>query len=231
MGCGASPSVNPIQRTRLPHPEGSTMARDIRHSVSWDFGPLKKFEAQIRADLRRSGNGPVRRAIRQWGHRYLAFTRERYVRNSRGGGEWKPLAESTKRRRRSGRGSGSPAILRDTRHAVWGVVPRGTRESVQRPRQRRGGRLRARTSPGGQGHDRRHRAVPRSGARSPAAADLRRAGLSYGRGDDVGPLAGAENHHGQKTKKRGDRWPFDSQKGQSRSRWTTRGSRQGSSRL
>lgn len=82
--------------------------------------------------LDRGGDGgPLRDMFTQWGRRYLTFVRRRFVRFSRGGGGWEPLAESTKRGRRgpkrrktrSGRaraktttrGSGRRfAILRDT---------------------------------------------------------------------------------------------------------------------
>lgn len=82
--------------------------------VRVDLGPLRKFEAAVgRAD------GPVRAAMKQWAARYRGFLQERFVKFSRGGGDWKPLAESTLARRRKGRGSsrfaaGTVAILRDT---------------------------------------------------------------------------------------------------------------------
>jgi len=50
----------------------------------------------------------------QAGAIYLGWTRERYVRAARGDGTWKPLAASTIRGRRKGRGKGKPEILRDT---------------------------------------------------------------------------------------------------------------------
>lgn len=47
----------------------------------------------------------------QNGTRYLAGTKRRMVSFGRGGGDWKPLADSTLRQRRKGRGAGSARIL------------------------------------------------------------------------------------------------------------------------
>lgn len=48
-------------------------------------------------------NGAMTNMLHQWGARYLAFTRRRFVQHSRGGGDWKPLAPSTIRARRAGK--------------------------------------------------------------------------------------------------------------------------------
>ena len=88
--------------------------------VRLNLEPLRRFAAAIRGDLRRSGNGPIRRAMRQWGARYRSFAQQRFDRYSKGGGDWPPLAESTKRRRRKarkGRKKGATrsfSLLRDT---------------------------------------------------------------------------------------------------------------------
>jgi hypothetical protein len=42
--------------------------------------------------------GPIGRAIKQWGVRYLTETKRRFVKNSGGGGEWPGLKKITKRR-------------------------------------------------------------------------------------------------------------------------------------
>lgn len=94
-----------------------------RARVKINMKPLERFKGQINRDLRRRSNGPVRKALRQWGHRYLGFTRERFVRMSRGG--WAPLAASTIKARRKGAGSGTPAILRDT-GTLFGALSPGT---------------------------------------------------------------------------------------------------------
>lgn len=93
-------------------------------TVKLDMRPLRRFAAEVRRDLRTNGSGPVRQMLRQWGRRYLGFTKKRFVKLSRGGGGWKPLASSTIRRRRKPRGTtarsktrrtgGKAAILRDT---------------------------------------------------------------------------------------------------------------------
>ncbi len=77
------------------------------------------------------GAGPIYDMFRQWTARYSAFVRRRFVKFSRGGGDWKPLKASTirarrgpiRRRTRSSRArtktttrgsAGTVAILRDT---------------------------------------------------------------------------------------------------------------------
>lgn len=56
--------------------------------------------------------------FKQWSGRYEGFTRRRFKKNSRGGGEWPPLAASTIARRRKGKskgkGKGKKAILNNT---------------------------------------------------------------------------------------------------------------------
>lgn len=53
--------------------------------------------------LRNGSASPVRRAMfNQWAARYSTFTRRRFERLSRGGGEWPPLAPSTIAKRRTG---------------------------------------------------------------------------------------------------------------------------------
>lgn len=49
-----------------------------------------------------------------WSIIYRAFTRMRFFKLSRGGGDWPPLKASTLRQRRKGKGEGTAAILRDT---------------------------------------------------------------------------------------------------------------------
>ncbi len=74
-----------------------------------DLRGLKKFKKQITTDLRHKTNGPIWNALIQWAARYRAFLRERFVKFSGGGGDWKGL----KRRRKRGSLS-SAAILRNT---------------------------------------------------------------------------------------------------------------------
>ncbi len=89
-------------------------------TVRLNLEPLKRFAAAIRADLRTTGNGPIRRAMRQWAARYRGFAQQRFDKFSKGGGGWPPLAASTKARRRKarkGRKKGAArsfSLLRDT---------------------------------------------------------------------------------------------------------------------
>ena len=76
----------------------------------FDLTPLKRFQRAISGGGGRGagavagavgGDGePMRWVFRQWGARYLTFARQRFVRYSRGGGDWKPLAPSTLKQRR-----------------------------------------------------------------------------------------------------------------------------------
>lgn len=76
--------------------------------------PFKHLAYQIRADLQ-GANGHLRRGLRQFAARIRSFWAQRFDRYSKGGGDWKPLAPSTLRRRRKGKGSGlQAAILVDT---------------------------------------------------------------------------------------------------------------------
>ncbi len=72
---------------------------------------MKRMEREIRQGLRSTAPSPIRDAFKQWGFRYRSFSRERYDRFSKGGGNWKGLTEGTKKQRR---GEGERAsILRD----------------------------------------------------------------------------------------------------------------------
>lgn len=98
--------------------------------VKVDLSGLERYAAVVQADLRGGGNGPIRAGLRQWGGRFRAFLRERFVEFSRGGGDWPDLADSTKKARMHARagardsagrliGKGAAkgrtfAILRDT---------------------------------------------------------------------------------------------------------------------
>ncbi len=89
----------------------------IQATVKVNLEPLKRFGASVSAGMS-GGTGPIRDAFVQWAARYRGFVRERFDKYSKGGGDWPPLAESTKRKRRGPRkghkGSRSFSILRDT---------------------------------------------------------------------------------------------------------------------
>jgi hypothetical protein len=86
--------------------------------VRLNLKPLERLANKIRR-----GHGPLRDVYIQWAGRYQSFVRLRFAKESRGGGSWPNLAESTKkararrRKRARGRQQSSPrrfAILRDT---------------------------------------------------------------------------------------------------------------------
>jgi hypothetical protein len=59
--------------------------------------------------MRGSGQGPIRRAIKQWAYRYRVFAQDRFKRFSRGGGNWPALKYGRKRGSK-----GAASILFDT---------------------------------------------------------------------------------------------------------------------
>lgn len=82
---------------------------------------LERFNDTINQDLRGSGNGPIRKALRQWGYVYRQYLRLRYLRYARGGGNWPPLKPATIRRRR-GRGN-KVSILIDSGTMIGAFQP------------------------------------------------------------------------------------------------------------
>jgi len=77
--------------------------------VTVDISGLKNIERILKADLRQKSNGPIRKAMRQWAIDYNRFLKRRFLRYSRGGGDWRSLADSTVRKKK-----GNKKILRDT---------------------------------------------------------------------------------------------------------------------
>lgn len=91
----------------------------IKVTVKVDLEPLRRFNTELSRDLRGSGSGHIRAALKQWAVRYRSFVQERFDTFSKGGGDWPPLSPRTIAGRRKGRGSrrfakGAVAILRDT---------------------------------------------------------------------------------------------------------------------
>ncbi len=90
------------------------------NKVKLDLRRLKKFVREIESHR----GAKINNMYKQWAARYLGFARRRFVKNSRGGGNWPGLKPATVRGRRSGRTKttsvkkrktgGAVAILRNT---------------------------------------------------------------------------------------------------------------------
>jgi len=65
---------------------------------------LENMSQEIRQGLSSGSPSPMRGAMKQWAVRYRAAMQSRFDKFSRGGGNWRGLAESTKDRRRHGKG-------------------------------------------------------------------------------------------------------------------------------
>ena len=96
-----------------------------------NFKPLKEFRLGIGNDAR-----AMREAYKNWGLFYLAFTKRRFKNFSRGGGNWKALADSTVARRkkpkkgeRAKRGKAATAILRD-KSSLFNALSVGVRGNL-----------------------------------------------------------------------------------------------------
>lgn len=96
----------------------------IRASIKIDLSELKKYQRHIDQDLRAggqiSGGSPIANALRQWAVRYRAWIQERFLKYSRGGGDWKPIKKATARRKKS------TLILQDTRTLFNALSPEFT---------------------------------------------------------------------------------------------------------
>ncbi len=80
---------------------------------------LDAFRRVVATKMAPGSHPAIDAMCNQWGKRYEGFARRRFTRLSRGGGEWPPLAPSTIKRRRAGKGkkrsdlTRAVAILRD----------------------------------------------------------------------------------------------------------------------
>lgn len=63
-------------------------------NVSLDLRALRKYEQQIR-----EGSPATRRTLQQWGDMHREWLRDRYLRNSTGGGTWPELSPITVRKK------------------------------------------------------------------------------------------------------------------------------------
>jgi hypothetical protein len=100
----------------------------MRAQVHISVAGLQTLAASVQQGLTTQAGGATggvvfRRMLKQWGVRYLEFTRRRYMRLSRsgGGGEWPPLSPVTIARRREGRPGSSRVRDPVTRRFVQGA--------------------------------------------------------------------------------------------------------------
>jgi len=91
----------------------------MTNRVIVDLKKLKRFRKVVDVDLRRKGNGPIRKALKQWAYRYRSFARRRWLAQSKGGGDWPVLKPQTIARRRKK----SDKILIDTATMLGGFTP------------------------------------------------------------------------------------------------------------
>ena len=99
----------------------------MKTRVNVNLSKLNKFRDVVSQDLRGGGTGPIRKALKQWAYRYRAFSRRRYLKNSKGGGGWPALKKGTIARRRKK----STAILIDTAAMLGGFDPEFTSKPGQ----------------------------------------------------------------------------------------------------
>lgn len=96
----------------------------VQYHSRIDLSPLRKLVDQIAAGRLDA----LQQCYRRWGHRYEAFVRRRFVKNSSGGGDWPKLKSTTMKARRSGTRKGKGVqILRDTGtvHAALSIGAKG----------------------------------------------------------------------------------------------------------
>lgn len=60
-----------------------------------DLKPMEKFDYKLAQSQAGNHPQPLRDCYDRWAVRYYAETKRNFQRNSRGGGQWKPLASST----------------------------------------------------------------------------------------------------------------------------------------
>jgi hypothetical protein len=111
----------------------------VRSDLTLDVLPLRRFQKLVSSGCL-YGTGVVGQVFDAWGTIYRSAMRRRFVRLSRGGGEWPALKPSTIARRRHGKGGrykrgraalrrarrtggGKVAILRDTGTLLGALVP------------------------------------------------------------------------------------------------------------
>lgn len=79
---------------------------------------LRRYQADIHDAIASHKRNAVHDAIEQWAIRYRTFIQRRFVKFSRGGGNWPPLKSKRKRGKK-----GASAILRDTGTLFTALTP------------------------------------------------------------------------------------------------------------
>lgn len=93
----------------------------LQANVKIDLRELKKFDQDLAKGLQNK-SGPIGQALKQWGFRYRSFVQERFDKYSKGGGDWKPLADITKLRRRKGKKAAGKLRLRKFKKRTKGAT-------------------------------------------------------------------------------------------------------------
>ena len=91
--------------------------------IRFNLKPIQYVARELRKEIANGVAGPAQDMLKQWGSRYLSFTKKRYYSMARGG--WPRLAASTIKQRKRGSGRGSPTPLINKRFLVKGLQ-RGT---------------------------------------------------------------------------------------------------------
>lgn len=112
------------------------MPVDMKVKTKVNLSGLIRMNKSVRDQLSRpSAQGPLRDAFTQWAARYRSFSQQKFDANSKGSGDWPPLAESTKKRRRGPRkgfkGNRSFTVLRDTGTLYRAFTPQFVRAPGQ----------------------------------------------------------------------------------------------------
>lgn len=93
----------------------------IKATVTVNLRGLTRYREALESDLRLKANGPLRRALDEWGAIYARFLTKRWFVFSMGGGNWKKLKPATlERKKKAGL---LPWILRATDQMFQAFAP------------------------------------------------------------------------------------------------------------
>lgn len=92
----------------------------VNAKVVVDLRGLVRYKQEVAAGFAGQAPGPIRDAMKQWGASYRSFAQLRFVKFSRGGGDWKPLKRqrtkdiaAARKKRAKGKAVKGAAILRN----------------------------------------------------------------------------------------------------------------------